>query len=147
MFVLNHSCIRIWNMQIKLHTHWPFKRVLGREVTSSGASWQILGSAHRLTVVCCMVASECDTLLGCIECQTIATSYPVVCHVASLCCANMAEWINVLFWVKSVGDQRHIVLDRGPDARTIRVLRCCHYQITNTGRRPVPGHRPGRLRP
>jgi len=32
-----------------------------------------------------------------------------------LCCAKMAEQVNVLFAVETLGDPRNIVLDRSPD--------------------------------
>jgi len=47
------------------------------------------------------------------EMQTTAVDDPSICQsVRQHCCANTAEWIEVLLGVRTLGDPRNIVLDK-----------------------------------
>jgi len=55
------------------------------------------------------------------EMQTFVINDANICLFATwLCCGKMAERINVLFEVETLGDSRHIVLDGGPHPPAVR---------------------------
>jgi len=57
------------------------------------------------------------------EMQTVMVPCVLQSHCLSImcihvtCCANTAEWIEVLLGVETLLDQRYIILDRSPDFR------------------------------